>query len=352
MATKSLRIASPLLLIAVLGNQPVAIPDSLNFGISTQREGAPIADSNYESRVGWTIAPCLISGCSVFIGTIQETIGVNSQAETEETTGLVPPEVTIRIDEWVHGEPPRWKHKIQLRQLPMEFGMGLPTLHHVEWRGVKLVKGGKLLVAFYPPPSVSKENPEILSKIDRYGLVVSNEDLFPVIRLIAATHSRIVRTPEQMLDVPALFDPRNGAALGGYLVGYIWRTGGDQNPEVEASMISQLIGSPHIPEAYWRLLERPLINAMTADDAPVSEATRNQVAGRLVDSASGTNLILARTSLRVLAFLCDSDRISIVSFLTEDRRRALIRNYRTLITPELVENRQAALEAQLGLKLR
>jgi hypothetical protein len=115
-------------------------------------------------------------------------------------------------------------------------------------------------------------------------------------------------------------------------------------------VISRLIGNSHIPEAYWRFLEIPLLRAMTNDDFPASEATRNQVAERLIVAGSESNAALAKTALRILVALSDGGSINITPFLSDNQRQRLIKNYKALVTPDSVGNKQATLESQLGLR--
>jgi len=316
----------------------------------TQGEAVSVQDINYESRVGWILAGCLIRGCSIFVGTVREVVGPEQQAKSADLNSSSYSKVSMRIDKWVYGEPQQWEHYVQLDQVPIELSAGRAVLHQGDvWRDVRLEVGKRLLVVFPLPPPLT-ENHEALNRIDRYGLVVSNEKLFPVIQATVTNHSRYAHKPEEMVDVPDLLNARNDYIFSGYLVSYFWAKGGNENTDIEAAVISQLIGNSHVPEGYWRFLEAPLVRAMTDNDSPVSEATRNQVTNSLIAAGCSENSGLARSGLRILIVVTDSGNIDVKPFLTEKQRRKLIRNYKALITADAVENKQATLESQLGLK--
>ena len=352
MMTKKLTIAMCLLLTPMPRNA-VGLTTGGGYELNkqTQGEAVSVQDINYESRVGWILAGCLIRGCSIFIGTVREVVRPEQQAKSADLNSSSYSKVSMRIDKWVYGEPQQWEHYVQLDQVPIELSAGRAVLHQGDvWRDVKLEVGKRLLVAFSPATTIGRENHEASNRIDRYGLVVSNEKLFPVIQATVSNHSRYAHKPEELLDAPDLLNARIDYILSGYLVYYFWAKGGNENTDIEAAVISQLIGNSHVPEGYWRFLEAPLVRAMTNNDSPVSEATRNQVTNSLIAAGCSGNSGLARSALRVLILVTDSGNIDVEPFLTEERRRKLIRNYKALITAEAVENKQATLESQLGLK--
>jgi hypothetical protein len=152
------------------------------------------------------------------------------------------------------------------------------------------------------------------------------------------------------LDAPRLLNTRTDHVFSAYLVRHFMINGGQSHTDAEAIALVQLIGNKKIPEGSWRFLASPLIRAMSNSDYPVSEATRITVTERLVNAGCSENATLARSALRVLISLSDSGKIDIKPFLTEKQRQKLIKNYKALITPDAVENKQATLESQLGLR--
>ena len=205
--------------------------------------------------------------------------------------------------------------------------------------------GSRILIAFYPP---KEEKQEPLNNIDKYGLVVTDEKLFSAIRNILANHARYVKNPDEIMDAPSLLNKRSDRIFGAYLVRYFMLRG--RHTDTEAMVLTQLIGNPHINEVGWRFLASPLIGAMSQGDHPISEATRSKVTETLVTAGSRDNAELARSALMVLVTLSDGEHVNIKTFLTQDKRRKLISNYRKLMSQISVDKGQAAFESQLGLR--
>jgi hypothetical protein len=339
------------LLLAVIFSGPVVVTtgNALELGKRDQNNDFSAQDANYDSKVGWYLARSLIGGSSIFIGTIQDVAGPKLQPKLAEPTNPSFSRISVTVDEWLFGEPVQWKPQILLDRVPIVIRQGKSLAHRDEaWKNVNLEVGKQLLIAFFPPKSLEKT--EALDKVDRYGLVVSNEALFPAIRATVINHARYENKPEDMLDAPALLEKQSDNVFSGYLVGYFWTKSGDENTDTEAAMISQLIGNRRIPEAHWRLLEGPLVRAMANDEWPPSEGIRNQVTDRLVGAGSSGNEVLARSALRILIMLSEGRKVDIQRFLIGDRRQKLIRNYRLLIPSGSVERGQEAFESQLDIR--
>jgi hypothetical protein len=182
-STKNLTLTVPLFLIPVLSNLPGTVARSVPAH-NRPTQAASAQDYNYESAVGWTIARCLIGGCSIFIGTVQEISRPDHPAESKEPTTLFSPRVSVSIDEWVYGEPEQWEPYVQLDHVPIELSTGRAAILNNVWRGVKLETRERLLIAFPHSPPVNSDEPEILGSINRYLLVLSNVGLFSGIQAI------------------------------------------------------------------------------------------------------------------------------------------------------------------------
>jgi len=127
-------------------------------------------------------------------------------------------------------------------------------------------------------------------------------------------------------------------------------TGGlRDHTDIDAIVLSQLIGDNHISEGGWRFLEAPLIRAMSNADYPVSEATSSRVTETLVTAGCSENLSLARSALLVLMTLSETNQIDMKPFLTQRRRQKLLNNYKALLNSMDVQG-QAAFESQINLE--
>jgi hypothetical protein len=350
MATKKLLIMTCLLLSIAFSNS-AAISSSNGLAQGKGDRGFVFSDRDvvYESRVGWNLARCLIAGCSIFTGAVQEIVEPELQVKSADpTTPYL--KVSVTVDEWLYGEPQQLERQVHLDKVPIEIrhGPALTSQGDV-WRNVKLEVGKRLLVVFFPATPDGNEKRDSLSKVDRYGLVISDEKLFSSIRDTVANHIRYATKPEDLLDAPSLLNAHSDNVFSSYLVYYFRVKGGYENTDTEATVVSQLIGNSHVAEEHLRLLEGPLVLAMTNSDAPVSEVTHSQVTDRLIAAGCSENATLASSALRVLVSLSDSGNINIKPFLSETQRKKLIKNYKALISPDAVENKQARFESQLGL---
>jgi hypothetical protein len=303
---------------------------------------------NYDSWVGWTLGGCLIGDCSVFIGTVQELSAPDSQhTESEGPKSLFYSQVRITVDEWLYGEPQQSRSVLRLDRVPFVRG---PVINSESpenrWKDVELRVGSKLLIAFDPTKAKSRAP---LKEIDRYSLVVSDAALFEAIRSTLANHARYVKNPDEMSDAPKVLDAQSNKVFGGYLMNYL-RGRGDDHTDIAAIVLSRLVGNKHFPEEAWRLFEAPLIRAMSNGDYPISEATRNQVTQVLVASSCGDKAALAKSALRILVILSDSNDVNIRPLLTQGCREKIIKNYRDLILPDSVDKGLYAFESQLGLR--
>jgi len=219
------------------------------------------------------------------------------------------------------------------------------------WRDVDFKVGGQLLIVFYPNSSGDQQS---LARVDKYCLVVSNTQLFPSIRNVVSKHILYQMNAEEILDAPKLLDAQTDSVFSGYLFSYLRTIRRHDHADADVIVSSQLIGNKHFSEAGWRMLEIPLLRAMTNTDFPVSETTSSKVTETLVNAGCSDNLALAKIAIRVLARLSGADQENLKPFLTERRRQKLLKNYKVLLNFMDVQG-QAAFESQInsgGEKLR
>jgi len=161
---------------------------------------------------------------------------------------------------------------------------------------------------------------------------------------------RYAKNPDEILDAPRLLDAQSNRVFSGYLLNFFRPKAGEDHSDTIAIVLSQLMGNIHFSEEAWHLFEAPLIDAMSNRNYPVSEVARNQVTRSLVTLGCSDTAAMARSALKVLVILSDSNDVNIRPFLVKGRRARLVRNYRELLSPGSVDKGQAAFESQLSPK--
>lgn len=351
MASKKLAIAACLLLSTISHHSIVkAVTQTSEYKESINSKSSTARSYGYESNIGWHLARCLIGGHSVFIGTVQEIIEPEREAELKEPPSSPSSKIIVIVDEWIWGQPPQGGPQILLDQVPVVTPHGLVSAHRDDdfiWKDAHVEVGKRLLIVF--SPAKSPEKTEVLNKIDRYGLVLSDESFFPAIQFTMAAHARYTNNPDNMSDALTVINSRSDKVFSGYLVSYL-RVRAGENPNTDAAIISQLIGNPHIHQALWRFLEPPLVRAMTEAELPLSETIRWQVMERLVEASCSTNAMFAETALKALVRLSEKQKFDISTFLTGDQQQKIIRNYKSLIPAKSISEGQGVFESHLGIK--
>ena len=209
----------------------IAIPGLANF---ERGPDGPAQDRHRGSAAGRMVADSLVRDCSIFIGTLYEVEGPETEPTGVDRRELSYSKVTIKVDEWLRGEPERWGQEISLRDVPVVIGAGSESRGYI-WRGVKLAVGGRLVVAF-PPGEIIRGQP--LTSIHRYWMAVSDESLFPSIRSAVGYHELCLRDPEAMLEAPGLVESDPDMVFTSYLVRYLWWTQAGEHRDVTAILLT------------------------------------------------------------------------------------------------------------------
>jgi hypothetical protein len=303
------------------------------FDRNTQIPGGASENRNpgYEAWVGERLGRCLVDKCMVIIGTLQQAVRPEGGAESLNPLDLSYSGVTLTVDEWLIGEPQHWKPELELDKVPVKMGAvyGSESRGYV-WQNVDFKVGGKLLVVFYPNNPGDQQS---LTRVDKYGLVVSDARLFPSIRNIVAKHILYQTNADEILDAPKLLNQQTDNIFSGYLVSYLRVSHlrvmeGYDHADADVIVLSQLIGNKRFSEAGWFLFEASLLRTMLNADFPVSEATSGKVTETLVNAGCSDNLAMAKSAIRVLAKLTGANQVDLKPFLTETRRQKLLNNYK------------------------
>src|SRR5262249_43518805 len=148
------------------------------------------------------------------------------------------------VDEWLYQEPEHWTQRLRLDNVPMAMTRNYGTeFQGAVWSGVKMQVGTRLLISFKPDTPPDGE----LHRISRYGLVMSNEDMFASIRATLDYHVRYISVPDQIANVPALIHSSTDGVFSAYVASYLWRTGGPPHTDTSASVLSEIVSEGGTP---------------------------------------------------------------------------------------------------------
>ena len=297
---------------------------------------------------GRMLADSLIRGCPIFIGRLEEVVGPADESAGQAPRRLFYSKTTIRVDEWLNAAPANSQSELTLGDVPLVASWPLTSESPAyPWRGVDLVAGARLVIAF-PPGEVPGTTP--LRAIHQYRMVVSDDALIPSIRETIAAHERYAKEPGQISDASRHIHSYNDSVFLGYLCYYLWARGGLDRAETDAPVLAQLVADASLPDGLKRgMLEPALTRAVMNMEHPISSATRQLVTLDLIAAACGDNVEHARSPLRILVLM--SARGDVGRSISPGCKEQIITNYRATLVPGSVEG-QDSFEAQLGLSRR
>jgi hypothetical protein len=315
------------------------------------RNEASEQDKGYGAWVGATLSRVLLRDSAALVGRLQAVVGPDEeQAQPVDPRLQSYSEVTVAIEEWLYGDQQQYANVLHLEQVPVYRGVGYGSQYRgAVWRDVDLNTDSRVLVFFYP-----KSSPEakVRMSIDRYGLVVSKEWLFPAIKETLRRHTQLAKDPDRILDAPNWLNDDKYNVVGGYLVNYLWVAAAHDHPDSTAIALSRLMGNNHLVESQWRMLEMPLVGVLAGHYISLSPSVRGQVMEMLVNAGCSEDSNLAKSALRVLTLLGEAGQLDLRSFLIGDNRQKLSKNYMALVQSEFEKDRRATIERQLGLRER
>ena len=304
------------------------------------------SDEGYGRWVGMKLGLCLIRDCSICVGTLQQVLGPEPSSDSAERRKQYYSKVVIAVDEWLYRKPEHWTQRLQLDNVPMAMTRYFGTEFQGErWSGVKVQIGTRLLIAFYPDTLPDGA----LRRITRYGLVMSNEDMFASIRATLDYHVRYISDPDQIANVPALIHSSADGVFSAYVTSYLWRSGGPPHTDTSAFVVSEIVCEGGTPGTV--LLWPRLVGMLLDADHPLSDAMRVQVMTRLVEASCSEKLELAGNPILVLIDLVAADATGIEPFLSPSSRRRLTENYKALVATGHLD-RQVAFERAIATQRR
>jgi hypothetical protein len=346
----------PLALILVLIGMSIGSPAPCK-GSSRERgrqqSGNVVSEQerNYGAWVGSYLARGFLRNCGAFIGSVQDVVDPDEQqARGVDRRSLSYTKVTVVVEEWLYGDRRHYADVLQLEQVPVVRGLVYGSEYRgAVWRDVQIEVGTRLLLLFYPKAS---QDAEMQTSIDRYGLVVSQETLFPAIKDTLSRHTQLKEDPDQLLNATNWLNADKYQVFGGYLVYHLWATAGRDHLDSAAIALSQLMSDKRIPESGRWLLEMPLVRVLSDRENSMSEAARTQAMEQLVTAGCSQSAPLAKSALRVLTLLGEVGVLDLKPFLTQARRQMLRSNYQQLVHSEFEKERRAKFESQLSIKAK
>lgn len=325
---------------AILASTHV-VENKLNQALSANSNILQQQQFRYE--VGRKLGDALARGCFIFTGTVHEVVSPAASEDTNSTISYAT--VGVNVDEVLWGEAPNSQAKVFLQKATPPTRNKYDAGPWSTWRNVDLEVGKKLIVALW---NKDVQKPVYNDKPDDIVLIVSDESLFPTIREVVAFHERNL---QGRAGVNA-FEPLESGGdpiISGYLIAYLSRRAVSRDVNAEAMILSSLLNNSSLPEAGFFDVARELGIILSRGDDALTDATRNSVTEALVVAGASENIKLARNAITTLTRLTSDNRIDVSSFLNDERRRKLVKNYLSTTSSQR-RNRNSMLERQLGIK--
>lgn len=315
-----------------------------SLGLQTYRRtvGASQAASAFSN--GSALSDALLQRCPILLGTLQE-VTPPQQPVKDQGRSRSYSKVTIRVDEWLYAQPEKWAPIITLAQVPFNARPTGTESWGYLWRNTRVSQNAKIIVAF-PPNEVGLDKE--LTTVSHYKLVVSDESLFQPIRDTILDHMRCLRDPYEIQKIvePSLLE--SNAILEGYVIRYLWSSGGRVNPDADAPAISRLIAESQISDGSKRVLEPSLIRSVSNPQQLLFITTRRQVVETLLKPACRDDLELAKRPVRALVLITVATGMDISEYVPSSCRQTLLRNYRYAVPPNSIDG-QRTFELQMKL---
>src|SRR5258705_9309124 len=283
-----------------------------------------------EFDVGSRLGASLVEGCVVFIGTIRA-LGELEKGDNRTTEEILHRTVRVKIEEWIWNSKPNRASVAQLDQPLVPEPRRYGSEGRSPWDGVNVYVGNKLLVAL-------REN-EIGTR--EYGMITSDENLFPAIRNALIWHDRYLQNPAELSNVSDALNFRNESVFVSYFTSYLWRGGSFGNRDAEALALGGLLGRSRLPDRASALIRLTLTRLMLSEPDALMDATHRSLTETLVSVGAGSDLKRAGDAIVVLLRLGDKKKLEMAGYLTSERQRRLTDNYQTLVQKRAIEKGHA-----------
>lgn len=255
--------------------------------------------SDYEFKIGERLASSFSENCSLFIGRIQ-----NLQEQ----------KATLIIQEKLFGNKTD-KSTLDLNDIVLP---KYPRFSYSPWNYVEIRQGYNLFVSDCGN-GISQS----------YGVIVSNEDLFPQIREVISYQKRFKENQSILLEMPQLLTQNDNIIFIGYITSLL-RSGVPENKNDLATVLSQFLENNNLPPislVYARISLRQLL--VKESENSLLPETRNSVISRIVNIAGSADNS-AEQSVTLLLELADKGKLNIKPFLNKKKRQNILKHYRTI----------------------
>ena len=274
--------------------------------------------------LGRRIGECLVAKCKVIEGFLL----------TEFPTPGEP--VAVRIDRVLFG--PASEQGIV--QLPYEEPNNPRTSSHSPqraWRGVMFSRNAPVTVAI-----ALEQYADV--KAGSPFLVVSSDRSSEVLRYLTATAARLELHPCGVSDLVASLSRKPDLGLAGYLYVYLADSVALRNPELAATLLAQMIGSPSTPPQVWE--EMAAYTRREYYRLPPSG--RSAMVKRFAELGQHADVRAAVAAFRSLDRIGSFDN-SVWAMVPRDALKGLGSRYRTAVETGKMPRNQS-LEKELGVK--
>lgn len=317
--------------LIVLGSWPV-IPHRRATGAGSLRALDSI-QFKVGSKLGWALA----ENCSILSGTVLKVGPQMKDANVEDSSAVLHASVEVRIDEWLWNQRPDLGSAIQLDQSIVIDERRLSSEGRSVWDDVDVQPGGRLIVAL-------RQNQNSLRKI---VFVVSDVNLFPAIGVALMWHRQYVSNPSSLVSARELANDSTNPFFLGYFGSYLWRGGSFGDRDEEAIALGKLLTRTGPVPGSSGLIRIALQRYLMSDSKPLSRAAHQSVTESLVIAGASEDLSLAEHAFTLLIRLAQERKLEMRPYLTADRNRRLIMNFRALVESGKVDKNHAAFYSQL-----
>jgi hypothetical protein len=292
-------------------------------------------------QMGKQLGGCLVNGCAVFTGVIQSLGALEKEpGEADELRAMMTRKVTMKVIEWLYGQENGDTIHLLYAARPAETKTSLgPWL---AWKGAILNVGGELLVVRW---AMDAPRPNWKGQPDDVAFVVSDKNLFALLREAITQHRRFERDRGEAAEIPQLLRDKHDSVFTGYLLTYLMDAEGVRDVDKTAVMLSGLVGDAAVPG----LGQEAIADWLSSTFYRFSEAARKATTEALAVSASASDATTASPALTVLARLGGLQMLDLKPLLNPARQRKIAENYRALRAQAKVEQ-APELELQLGLR--
>lgn len=253
----------------------------------------------YKFNIGEMVNLSLMRDCSLTIGRVEKIDGNN---------------ISYLIEEKLFGGKELKNNIILTYEKP------LPTSRfnsesYSPWLFVNIKKNERLLVSH-------------CGEKNNYGLIVSDQDLFPNIKNVISFYDMYQKNPNTIKKLPGLIQENNSEIFLGYVVSFISRDGIYKDKEISALILSQLMFEDQIPTNNYGLANIALRRILVKKDSLTGEV-RKEVLNRII-KAGGNNRKSSRQALITLIYLVNNANLDLSQYLSSEDKKRLLDNFKKL----------------------